>query len=92
MLLSIIIPCFNEIGTLDEIIKAVNESDYTDKEIVVIDDSSTDGTRERLKVQYENSDSVSKVLYHDRNMGKGAALNTGIAAQRVMSLLFRMQT
>ena len=80
MLLSVIIPCFNEINTLDQIVRAVSDSSYSEKEIIIVDDFSTDGTREKLKDKYENSNLVSSVLYHDRNMGKGAALNTGIAA------------
>lgn len=80
MLLSVIIPCFNEINTLDQIVRAVSDSSYGEKEIIIVDDFSTDGTREKLKDKYENSNLVSSVLYHDRNMGKGAALNTGIAA------------
>ena len=80
LLLSVIIPCFNEINTLDQIVRAVSDSSYGEKEIIIVDDFSTDGTREKLKDKYENSNLVSSVLYHDRNMGKGAALNTGIAA------------
>ena len=80
LLLSVIIPCFNEINTLDQIVRAVSDSSYSEKEIIIVDDFSTDGTREKLKDKYENSNLVSSVLYHDRNMGKGAALNTGIAA------------
>ncbi|WP_420264229.1 glycosyltransferase family 2 protein [Candidatus Magnetominusculus dajiuhuensis] len=74
MKLSIVIPCYNEIKTIDSIIDAVRNSPYDDKEIIVVDDFSTDGTRERLKV-LENK--VDKILYHDYNQGKGAALRTG---------------
>jgi glycosyltransferase involved in cell wall biosynthesis len=78
MKLSIIIPCYNEIATIDEIIDAVNNSPYPDKEIIIIDDYSTDGTRDKLKNTIEASGRVSQVLYHDFNQGKGAALRTGI--------------
>jgi len=78
--LSIIIPCYNEAGTIDEIIDAVRAAPYPDKEIIVVDDCSSDGTRERLKTLIEPSGRVQKVLYHDVNQGKGAALRTGIAA------------
>ena len=78
MKLSIIIPCYNEIATIDEIIDAVNNSPYPDKEIIIIDDYSTDGTRDQLKNAIEGSGRVSQVLYHDVNQGKGAALRTGI--------------
>ena len=80
MKLSIIIPCYNEIATIDEIIDAVNNSPYPDKEIIIIDDYSTDGTRDKLKNTIEASGRVSQVLYHDVNQGKGAALRTGIQA------------
>ena len=80
MKLSIIIPCYNEIATIDEIIDAVNNSPYHDKEIIIIDDYSTDGTRDKLKNTIEESGRVSQVLYHDVNQGKGAALRTGIKA------------
>lgn len=80
MRLSVIVPCYNEIATIDNIIDAVNNSPYPNKEIIVIDDCSTDGTREKLKQEIENSGRVSRVLYHDINQGKGAALRTGIQA------------
>ncbi|HNX75295.1 MAG TPA: glycosyltransferase family 2 protein [Candidatus Rifleibacterium sp.] len=75
MKLSVIIPVFNEKSTLKEIIARVKESPI-DKEIIVVDDFSTDGTRELL--QNEIAGQVDKVLYHDRNRGKGAALRTAI--------------
>jgi glycosyltransferase involved in cell wall biosynthesis len=79
MRLSVVIPCFNEIGTIDAVIAAVAASPYPDKEIIIVDDCSRDGTRERLKSSIECSGQVAKVLYHPVNMGKGAALRTGIA-------------
>jgi glycosyltransferase involved in cell wall biosynthesis len=80
MKLSVIIPCFNEVGSIERIIQAVNDSPYSDKEIIVVDDRSFDGTREKLKNEIEPGGSVHKVVYHDVNRGKGAALRTGIAA------------
>jgi glycosyltransferase involved in cell wall biosynthesis len=80
MKLSIIIPCYNELATIDQIIDAVNNSQYSNKEIIIIDDYSTDGTRDKLKNAIESSGRVSQVLYHDVNQGKGAALRTGIRA------------
>jgi glycosyltransferase involved in cell wall biosynthesis len=79
MKLSVIIPCYNEFNTIDTIIKAVNDSPYKNKEIIIIDDCSTDGTRDKLK-QIEETNKVSQVLYHSYNQGKGAALRTGIKA------------
>jgi glycosyltransferase involved in cell wall biosynthesis len=78
--LSIIIPCYNEIGTIGEILDAVENSPYPDKEIIIVDDCSSDGTREKLKQEIEPSARAVKVLYHEVNQGKGAALRTGIAA------------
>lgn len=80
MKLTIIIPCFDEAATIDCIIDAVNASPYQDKEIIVVDDYSGDGTREKLKTEIELSGRVSKVFYHARNYGKGAAIRTGIQA------------
>jgi glycosyltransferase involved in cell wall biosynthesis len=80
MRLSIIIPCYNEVNTIDTIIDAVNAAPYPDKEIIIVDDCSQDGTRDKLRNSIEKSGRVSQVLYHDINQGKGAALRTGIAA------------
>jgi glycosyltransferase involved in cell wall biosynthesis len=77
MRLSVIIPCFNEKATIRQIIEAVKAAPYAEKEIIVVDDCSRDGTREELKAV---SGIVSQVLYHDLNLGKGAALRTGIKA------------
>jgi glycosyltransferase involved in cell wall biosynthesis len=80
MKLSIIIPCFNEANSLLELLKKVHDSPYENKEIVLVDDFSTDGTRELLKNNSEYSSLIHQILFHDVNMGKGAALKTGIAA------------
>lgn len=79
LLLSVIIPCFNEERSLETLINAVLASPYPNKEVIVVDDFSTDGSRKLLK-QLELSGKVARVLYHDRNKGKGAALRTGIAS------------
>ena len=76
--LSVIIPCYNERNTIEGIVEAVRSSPVQDKEIIVVDDCSTDGTREVLAKQI--APLVATVIYHDRNQGKGAALRTGIAA------------
>lgn len=80
MRLSVVIPCYNELNTIDQIIDAVNNAPYPNKEIIIVDDCSRDGTREKLREQIEHSGRVSKVVYHDVNQGKGAALRTGIKA------------
>ena len=73
--LSIIIPCYNEINTIDEIIKRVKKSSVSLKEIIIVDDFSTDGTREFLSALKDNS---IKIIFNDRNQGKGAAISKGI--------------
>lgn len=74
---SIIVPVFNEINTLDKILEKIEAASFygLEKEIILIDDMSEDGTREKLK-EYE---SKYKVFYHDVNQGKGAAIRTGLA-------------
>ncbi len=73
--ISILIPVYNEKDLLLEILKQVEFVDFgLEKEIILIDDCSTDGTKDLYeKIPY-------KVLYHQRNMGKGAALRTGLRA------------
>jgi glycosyltransferase involved in cell wall biosynthesis len=72
--LSVVIPCYNEVATIEGILVAVAASAVDDKEIIVVDDCSMDGTREKLKTL---SVPGLKVVYHERNRGKGAALRTG---------------
>lgn len=80
MKLSIIVPVYNEKRTILTVLKRVESAPY-DKEIVVIDDCSTDGTREVLREIDETRQIPSiRVLYHAVNQGKGAALRTGVAA------------
>ncbi len=74
-LLSVIMPVYNERETLSEILARVRAVDLP-KEIVVVDDGSTDGTREILREEEQKGD--LKVLYHRVNMGKGAAVRTGL--------------
>ncbi|RME60714.1 MAG: glycosyltransferase family 2 protein, partial [Candidatus Dadabacteria bacterium] len=73
--LSVVIPVYNEKDTIKEIIKAVQKSPVKNKEIIVVDDFSTDGTREILKNELEKE--VDKLILHPKNMGKGAALRSG---------------
>lgn len=75
--LSVVIPCFNEVDTIEAILEAVSASAIESQEIIVVDDFSTDGTREKLRELKEvyGLDAV----YHERNMGKGAALRSGFA-------------
>lgn len=78
MKLSVVIPCYNERNTIEQIIDSVNAAPYPDKEIIVVDDGSNDGTREQLERLQRSPGRVQKVLYHKANRGKGAALRTGI--------------
>src|SRR5882724_8655904 len=78
MKLSIVIPCYNERNTIRAIVDAVRASPVADKEIIVVADCSTDGTRDILQAEIEPL--VSKVIYHPINCGKGAALRAGFAA------------
>ena len=79
-LLSVVIPIYNEKGTVREIVSRVDAVSLPgiQKEIVLVDDFSTDGTRSILKEEMEGRGGI-RVLYHDRNRGKGAALRTGIS-------------
>jgi glycosyltransferase involved in cell wall biosynthesis len=79
MKLSIIIPCYNERATIRQIVDAVRNADVeAEKEIIVIDDCSKDGTRDILRADI--APLVAKILYHEVNQGKGAALRTGFQA------------
>ena len=77
MILSVVIPCFNERATIRELLDAVIASPYPHKEIIVVDDCSTDGTRALL--QGELAGLVHKLVFHEVNQGKGAAVRSGIA-------------
>jgi glycosyltransferase involved in cell wall biosynthesis len=78
MKLSIVIPCYNEAATIPKLIDMVRHAAVDDKEIIVVDDGSTDGSGEWLAGQSEKLG--FKLLQHQRNRGKGAALRTGIRA------------
>ena len=75
---SIVIPCFNEFETIEAIIDAVLASPVPNKEVIIVDDYSTDGTREVLREKIEPR--IAQVILHERNQGKGAALRTGFKA------------
>jgi len=79
MKLSIVMPVYNERNTIKEILRRVRQVDLgdIDREIIVVDDGSSDGTRDILAME---EDSVTRVLYHPENRGKGAAVRTGFEA------------
>jgi dolichol-phosphate mannosyltransferase len=74
--LSVVIPAYNEIATIEEIVRQVRAVDVN-KEIVIVDDGSTDGTRQALEKMAGLPD--VRVYCHERNMGKGAAVRTAIS-------------
>ena len=78
MKLSIVIPCYNEAKTIRQIVERVRAAPVPDKEILIVDDGSRDGTRELL--EREIAPLVDRIVYHEVNRGKGAALRTGFAA------------
>jgi len=78
MKLSIVIPCYNEAKTIRLIVDRVRAAPVADKEIIIVDDCSRDGTRDLLRTQI--APLVDKVIYHEVNQGKGAALRTGFRA------------
>ena len=73
--LSVIIPCYNEINTIEEIIKRVKGSSVKSKQIIIIDDCSTDGTADFLR---NIKDESIQVIFNNNNQGKGSAISKGI--------------
>ncbi len=78
MKLSVVIPCYNEVRTIRHIVDRVRAAPVADREIIIVDDCSRDGTRDLLRT--EIAPLVDKVLFHEVNQGKGAALRTGFRA------------
>lgn len=78
MKVSIVIPCYNEKNTIAKIVEAVRSAPVENKEIIVIDDGSNDGTQTLLREKL--SGVVDQIIYHPVNLGKGAALRAGFEA------------
>jgi dolichol-phosphate mannosyltransferase len=76
---SVIVPVYNEVDHVEELVQAVQNSPVQ-KEIIIVDDGSTDGTRERLRSMLSAPGVV--LLFHDSNFGKGAAIRTGLQYAR----------
>ena len=76
MTISAVVPCYNERQTIEELLAAVRRSPAGPVELIVVDDGSTDGTREWL--QGPGAGLADKIIFHEKNQGKGAALRTGI--------------
>ncbi len=78
MLISVLIPCYNEKNSIAEIVSRINNLTDLEIEIIIIDDYSNDGTREILKDKIK--DKVSKIIFNEANFGKGYSLKKGIEA------------
>jgi glycosyltransferase involved in cell wall biosynthesis len=78
MKLSVVIPCYNEVDTIDRILEAVRAASPAEKEIIVVDDASTDGSGERLEGDLRPH--IDVLIRHAANQGKGAALRSGFQA------------
>ena len=78
MNLSVIIPCYNELNSIEQVVRSVIDATGPDGEIIIVDDGSTDGTRALLEQNIDGK--LARVIYQEKNQGKGAALRTGFAA------------
>ena len=75
--LSVVIPCYNERNNIESLVDRVLKSSVPNKEIIIVNDKSSDGTDEILEEKIKPL--VSKIIYHEQNGGKGKALKTGFA-------------
>jgi len=78
---SVIVPVFNEIAHVDELLEAIHASPVK-KEIIIVDDGSTDGTREKLRAMRLRNHHEVTVVFHEKNCGKGAAIRTALPYAR----------
>lgn len=78
MNLSVIIPCYNEASSIEKVVQSVIDATGPDREIIIVDDCSTDGTRQLLERDIDGK--LARVIYQPNNQGKGAALRAGFAA------------
>ena len=76
MKISIIIPCFNEENTIEKIVNKIQDLKNLDLEIILVDDNSTDGSKNIIETKIKNR--VNKVIFNDRNYGKGYSIRKGI--------------
>ena len=77
MNLSVIIPCYNEVSSIEQVVQSVIDVIGEEGEIIIVDDFSTDGTREALEKNIDGK--LARVIYQEMNQGKGAALRSGFA-------------
>ena len=87
MLISVLIPCFNEKKTIEEIVNRINDLKDLNLEIIIIDDNSNDGTKELLKDKIK--DKVSKIIFNNKNYGKGYCVKKGIQASNGDAILIQ---
>lgn len=80
VVLSVVIPCYNEVATVERLLRRVREVPLR-MEVIVVDDGSTDGTRDLLK-ELEEQGLIDQLVFHEKNGGKGTALRTGFACAR----------
>lgn len=78
MKVTIIVPCYNEIDTIELILNKVAEFGTYPKQVIVVDDGSTDGTRELLEKNLRQTILIDDLIFHDKNLGKGAAIKTAL--------------
>jgi glycosyltransferase involved in cell wall biosynthesis len=75
-MIAVVIPCYNERSTLADLVRRVREAPVARKQLILVDDCSTDGTTELIRAEIEPL--VDRVVYHERNRGKGAAIRSGL--------------
>jgi glycosyltransferase involved in cell wall biosynthesis len=76
MKLTVIIPCYNEENTINELVTKVINNNYSNKEIIIIDDCSKDNSK-KIIAKFEDTNNI-KAIYHDKNMGKGSCIKSAI--------------
>jgi glycosyltransferase involved in cell wall biosynthesis len=86
--LTVVIPCYNEVSTIQQILERVLDIDLVN-EVIIVDDGSTDGTLDVLKTIEAETYSNVRIIYHERNQGKGAALRTGFSAAKSEVILIQ---
>ena len=87
MLVTVLIPCFNEKKTIAKVVDRINDLKDLNLEIIIIDDNSNDGTRDLLKD--EINDKVSKIIFNNKNYGKGYCIKKGIEASNGDAILIQ---
>jgi len=87
MLVTVLIPCFNEKKTITKVVDRVNDIKDLNLEIIIIDDNSNDGTRDLLKDKIK--DKVSRIIFNNKNYGKGYCIRKGIEASNGDAILIQ---